>query len=150
MSLLDKSRNSSFASSGLDDDGFHAGSSDMSIPTPEQIKLGANSILSHILKHERGSFREYFDDEELRMLCSKLLMEVQCLINPELSRTATSETLSIAILSTTLLTLIQWKLGLDLSDFDRMIGGEYCPFCISSNAKRELFQWTEMDVGWTI
>jgi hypothetical protein len=95
----------------------------MSIPTPEQIKLGANSILCHILKRERGSFREYFDDEELRMLCSKLLMEVQCLINPELSRTATSETLSIAILSTTLLALIQWKLGLDLSDFDHCIGG---------------------------
>lgn len=55
------------------------------------------------------------------MMCSRLLADVQCLVQTELYQSATPETLSIALLSTTLLTFMQYKLGLDLHDFDCLI-----------------------------
>eukprot|EP00980_Cylindrotheca_fusiformis_P006607 scaffold1390_cov138-Cylindrotheca_fusiformis.AAC.10 len=102
------------------DDGFHVCSDDMGIPTPEQTKLSSIFIIFQLLKHGWESFRDFFNDEELKTLTSRLVVHLRVLISAETPNTS-PEKISIALCSINLLSLVQNKLGLDLPDFDRMI-----------------------------
>jgi hypothetical protein len=92
-----------------------------SAPNAEQIKLAALSFLSTLLKHDMTAWLDDMSDEQRTGLCQWLLLETQHLINPELPESASCNTLSCAMLSTSLLSLIQWKSNADLSDLDRIV-----------------------------
>ena len=93
----------------------------LSFPTYEEIKIAATSILSDFLKHKNTIWLENSTEEELKVLCLQLTTESQVLINNQLPPGSSDSTISLAILSTSLLSLIQWRSSLDLAEFNRTI-----------------------------
>jgi hypothetical protein len=90
-------------------------------PCSEQIKLAATSILATLLKHDWNDWLAEMSEEHLRLFCQQRLSDAQSLINPELPPSSSSYTLPCALLSASLLSLIQWKHNLNLSELDRTI-----------------------------
>lgn len=93
----------------------------LSFPTYEEIKIAATSILSDLLRHKNTVWLESSTEEELKVLCLQLTTESQVLINNQLPPGFSDSTLSLAILSTTLLSLLQWKSNIDLAEFNGTI-----------------------------
>jgi hypothetical protein len=75
-----------------------------------------------LLKHDRNnSILLHFSEDQLEALCLQLVRESQTLDGLDLPHTTSTTTLSIAVVSTSLLSLIQWKCNLNLSEFSRII-----------------------------
>ena len=93
----------------------------LSLPTYEKIKFAATSILSDFLKVKNASWLNDTSEEELKVLVVQLTTEAQALVSPQLPPDSSASTLSLAILSATLLSLIQWKSTSDAITFDQII-----------------------------
>lgn len=87
----------------------------------EQRELAATAILAYLMRYHQGYTSEYFSEDMLKPLCSKLTQKAQSLVQSNLPPTSNSLTLSTAIQSLTLLSLIQWACDVDLSDLDQFI-----------------------------
>lgn len=84
--------------------------------------MAATSILSQLLKHDStSSIVQEFSEEKLKTLCLQLIREMQALDGAELPHTSSNLALPLAFNSASLLSLIQWKSTLGLSEFNRMI-----------------------------
>ncbi|CAJ1936443.1 unnamed protein product [Cylindrotheca closterium] len=93
----------------------------MIVPSMEQRKLAATAILAHLMRYHQGCTSEYFSEDILKTLSSKLIQEAQWLVQSNLPPSANSITLSTAIQSLTLLCLVQWACDVNLAGIDQCI-----------------------------
>ena len=76
-----------------------------------------------LLKHDVHDWLTTLSQERLTLICQQLLSDIQVLIDPELPTSSSKYVLPCALLSSSLLSLIQWKSNFNLPEMDQIIHG---------------------------
>ena len=83
------------------------------------MKLACISLLSTLLKHDWNDWLAQIQEHQLQLFCQQRFSDMQGLINPELPHSSSKYTLPCALASASILSLIQWKHHINLSELDR-------------------------------